>query len=282
MSAEASVMRKIELKHGSGQSSLTVVPFGATIISWIVDSEEMIFVSKTSKMDGSKAIRGGVPICFPNFGPWNLGPQHGFARISKDWKVLSEPKVDVNTGDVELTMELRDSEETRKMWDNAFTLTFTITLKGKSVDLNVDVKNDGEDDFDMTFCFHTYFTTPDLSKVEITNLKGLSYTDKTVDGWPTCKEENELVKITGFTDRVYAKAPNQIEFRTGNGKVLKLSKCGFDDWVVWNPYHTADKMADMQEKGYEKFVCVEATQATDRISVAKGQNWKASHSFEVL
>ena len=281
MSAEPSVMRKIELKHGNGQSSLTVVPFGATIISWIVGGEEMIFVSKTAKMDGSKAIRGGVPICFPNFGPWEHGPQHGFARISKDWKVLSEPKVDVNTGDVQLTMELRDSEETRKMWDKAFTLQLTMTLKAKSVDLNVDVKNDGEEDFDMTFCFHTYFTTPDLSKVEITNLKGLSYTDKTVEGQPICKEENDLVKINGFTDRVYAKAPNQIEFRTG-GKVLKLGKSGFADWVVWNPFHTAANMSDMHENGYKEFVCVEATQTTDRILLAKGQNWKASHSFEVL
>ena len=91
-------MRKIVLKHGNGNSSLTVVPFGATIISWIVDDVEMIFVSKTAILDGSKAIRGGVPICFPNFGPWKIGPQHGFARNSRDWKVQSEPKVDVNTG----------------------------------------------------------------------------------------------------------------------------------------------------------------------------------------
>ena len=68
-----SVMRKIELKHGSGNSSVTVVPFGATIISWIVDGHEKIFVSKNALMDGTKAIRGGVPICFPNFGPWTEG-----------------------------------------------------------------------------------------------------------------------------------------------------------------------------------------------------------------
>ena len=179
-------------------------------------------------------------------------------------------------------MALRDSEETRKMWDKAFTLTLTITLRAKSVDLNVDVKNEGEDDFDMTFCFHTYFSTPDLSKVEITNLKNLTYTDKTVEGWPTRKEENDLVVIKGFTDRVYANAPDQIEFRTGGEKVLKLSKSGFADWVVWNPFHTAAKMSDMHENGYKDFVCVEATQTTDRILLSKGHSWKASHSFEVL
>ena len=65
--------RKIELKHGKGNSSLTVVPFGASVISWIVDGQEKIFVSKKAVMDGTKAIRGGIPICFPNFGPWSEG-----------------------------------------------------------------------------------------------------------------------------------------------------------------------------------------------------------------
>ena len=67
--APPTTLKRIELKHGSGNSTLTVVPFGATIISWIVEGEEMIFVSKKAVMDGSKAIRGGVPVCFPNFGP---------------------------------------------------------------------------------------------------------------------------------------------------------------------------------------------------------------------
>ena len=58
----SSVMRKIELKHGNANSTLSLVPFGATITSWTIDGEELIFVSKTAKMDGSKAIRGGVPV----------------------------------------------------------------------------------------------------------------------------------------------------------------------------------------------------------------------------
>ena len=76
-------MKRIELKHGKGNSSLTVVPFGATVISWIVDGQERIFVSKTAILDGSKAIRGGVPVCFPNFGPWSLGKKLNIASKSK-------------------------------------------------------------------------------------------------------------------------------------------------------------------------------------------------------
>merc|ERR1712223_1983985 len=211
-----SIMKKIELKHGTANSSVTVVPFGATITSWKIDDREYIFVSKTAIMDGSKAIRGGIPICFPSFGPWEYGPQHGFARNSKNWQIPSEPKVDINTGDVELTLILKDS----------------------SLHLEVNVKNEGDEDLDMTFCFHSYFTTSNLESVQVTNLKGLTYTDKTIEGCPSKEETNEVVEIKGFTDRVYAKAPNEIKLHgAGGSKTLKLSKSnGLADWVVWNPY----------------------------------------------
>jgi len=277
--------RKIELKHGKGNSSLTVVPFGATVISWIVDGQEKIFVSKKAVMDGTKAIRGGIPICFPNFGPWSEGrPQHGFARNSKDWKVHHEPKVDVNTGDVELVLELKDSEETRKVWvDKKFTFTYKIILKEKTLDLKVSVKNEGDEEFDLTFCFHTYFTTSDLPSVGVTDLTGLTYTDKTVEGWPQVTEENEIVKITGFTDRVYAQAPDVITFQNAeNVPQIKLTKSGLKDWVVWNPYETAAKMSDMHEDAHFEFVCIEATQTSERIVLNPGQNWEAFHSMEVL
>jgi glucose-6-phosphate 1-epimerase len=67
-----------------------------------VDGAEMLYLSSKSAMDGSKAVRGGIPICFPNFGPWKFGAQHGFARTSNDWKVHHPPQVDGDTGDVKV------------------------------------------------------------------------------------------------------------------------------------------------------------------------------------
>jgi len=277
-----SSIRKIELKHGKGNSSLTVVPFGATILSWIVDGHDKIFCSKKAVMDGTKAIRGGIPICFPAFGPWTYGPQHGFARNSKDWKVHHEPKVNVNTGDVELVLELKDTDETRKVWDKKFTLTYKITLKEKTLDLKVNIKNDGEDEFDMTFCFHSYFTTSNLPSVGISDLKGLTYTDKT-DESKQKTEENEIVKITGFTDSVYAQAPDVVTLTTTEDMPkIKLSKSGLNDFVVWNPYENAAKMSDMHEDAHLEFVCVEATQTSSPVILTSGQTWEACHSIEIL
>ena len=112
-------------------------------------------------------------------------------------KVVHEPKVNVNTGDVELVLELKDTDETRKVWDKKFTLTYKITLKEKTLDLKVNVKNDGEDEFDMTFCFHTYFTTSDLPSVGITDLKGMQNKKILSKQFPA-KNENKKIETANF------------------------------------------------------------------------------------
>ena len=78
-----------------------------------------------AKLDGTKAIRGGIPVVFPNFGPWKLGPQHGFARISQ-WMVDKQ-------GDDFVILKLTDSDETKKMWDFKFELTYTVRLSENSL-----------------------------------------------------------------------------------------------------------------------------------------------------
>jgi glucose-6-phosphate 1-epimerase len=85
---------------------------GATLTSWKVDGEELTFVSRNAVFDGKKAIRGGIPVVFPNFGPWDLGPQHGFARTST-WKLAEPP----SQGKPVAVFELEDSEQTRAMWN---------------------------------------------------------------------------------------------------------------------------------------------------------------------
>ncbi|CAG0919831.1 unnamed protein product [Notodromas monacha] len=88
---------------------------GATIVSWRVNNQEQLFVSKQAVFDGKKAIRGGVPFIFPQFGAWHLGPQHGFARTST-WTLESPPER-LESGDVEAMFSLTDSEHTRSMWN---------------------------------------------------------------------------------------------------------------------------------------------------------------------
>ncbi len=120
---------EVVLIHGKAKdASCRIKKFGATVVSWKVDGIENIFVSKKAILDGTKAIRGGIPVCFPSFGPWQFGPAHGFARNSKEWVVEKGPMVDEKTSDVTVVLTLADSEETRNMWDHKFKFTYTITL----------------------------------------------------------------------------------------------------------------------------------------------------------
>ena len=111
---------------------------------------------------------------------------------------------------------------------------------------------------------------------------GLTYTDKT-DENKQKTEENEIVKITGFTDSVYAQAPDIVTLTTTDDMPkIKLSKSGLKDFVVWNPYENAAKMSDMHEDAHLEFVCVEATQTSNPVILTSGQTWEACHSIEIL
>ena len=125
---------------------------GATVVSWRVNNQEQLFVSKQAQFDGKKAIRGGIPfvfrkilkifwlfpfdfyLCFvpmlfscfsiqiAQFGAWNYGPQHGFARISR-WSLEKSPER-LHSGDVEAVFSLMDSDFSRSMWNFPFRITY--------------------------------------------------------------------------------------------------------------------------------------------------------------
>jgi len=283
-------MEIITLTHGKcSGTTCEIYKYGATITSWKVSGgENNIFVSKKAKLDGTKAIRGGVPVCFPQFGPWEFGAQHGFARVSNDWKITSGPMVDEISGDAKVTLCLEDTTETRKVWDKAFRLLYTITLSANTLRMDVEVQNTNEnpgDIFPLTFALHTYFNVPDVEKCRIEGgFKGLTFRDKTVDGHPDKVENREAITLSEFTDRVYYNAPNTCVLNgMHGGKVLKLEKSsGMADWVIWNPWSEgAAKMGDMDDEEFHQFVCVEAVQTSKPIHIKasgdKDKVWKASH-----
>jgi len=288
-------MEIITLTHGKcSGTTCEIYKYGATVTSWkVAGGENNIFVSKKAKLDGTKAIRGGVPVCFPQFGPWEFGAQHGFARISKDWKVTSGPVVDEISGDAKVILCLEDTAETRKTWDKAFRLLYTITLSANSLRMDVEVENTNDNPGDilpLTFALHTYFNVPDVEKCRIDGgFKGLTFRDKTVDGHPDKVENREAITLSEFTDRVYYNAPDTCVLNgMHGGKVLKLEKSsGMADWVIWNPWaEGASKMGDMDDEEYHQFVCVEAVQTSKTINVKasgeKDKTWKASHVLTLI
>jgi len=189
---------------------------------------------------------------FPQFGPGIL-PQHGFARSSL-WKIKSTSS---NENSVSVTLSLEDSDETKKVWDNKFSLEYLITLDSQDhlhLSLSVFNKNEGKP-FSFTTALHTYFQVGNVQRCQILGLSGLTFIDKVAKGEKII-EKNNTVQFKGETDRVYLNSPAEIRL-TGDREIL-LIKENFSDCVVWNP--GSEKVKDMLDVGTDEwttFACVE-------------------------
>jgi len=254
--------------------------FGATLISWICKGEEYIFLSSTSKFDNKSAIRGGIPIVFPNFGPWKLGPQHGFARISR-WHVEKQPSKD-KRGNVVAAFSLEDSEATRAMWaDNRFKLVYTITLSPDTLHTALTVENKGSSSFDFTWLLHTYLRVPDVTTATVNNLKGLEFTDKVHDGRRST-ETRDLVTVDKTVDRVYEATPAEhVVMGVTGGRAIKIYKQNFPDTVVWNPWQKGLSMADLGAE-YVNMLCVEAGHVTSPVTLGPGGRFSSSQTLTIV
>ncbi|XP_013773811.2 putative glucose-6-phosphate 1-epimerase [Limulus polyphemus] len=253
---------------------------GATLLSWKVDDAEILFVSDKAVFDNKKAIRGGIPFVFPQFGPWSAGPQHGFARTSH-WKLEKEPEKLPN-GDVQAVFTLCDSDSTRALWDYRFKVTYTITLMDKKLNMEVDVKNTGESEFSFTVLLHTYFNVPDVTKCEVTGLKGITYVDKTRNE-ETFLEDREVVTVAQLTDRVYQNTPSEHSIRVVAGnRTITMRKHNFPDTVIWNPWkEKAKAMSDFGDDEYLNMICVEAGSVSNPVKLGTNQTFHASQVLEL-
>mmetsp|Transcript_97883 Transcript_97883/g.272350 ORF Transcript_97883/g.272350 Transcript_97883/m.272350 type:complete len:295 (-) Transcript_97883:111-995(-) len=253
----------VVLTHPSGASA-EVYLWGATLASYKSPSgKENIFVSPGAKFDEKAAIRGGVPVVFPQFGrPIESMPQHGFARISK-WSIAELKGTAVEAVAVFSTA---DSEFSLAQWPHKFALLYEVSLTADRLKMTLQVTNTDEKPWSFQALLHSYFSVSDVAEVGVEGLKGLRYDDKTTGGDPK-DEAREQVVVEGYTDSVYLNtdpAPKEVTIVAKGGEPLyKLSHTaklsGAErpcDIVVWNP-HEEKSPGDLPVPAYQNFVCVE-------------------------
>jgi len=265
----------VKLEHGQevlGDTSCVIDLQGATITSWKIMGNEMLFVSDKASCElEEKALRGGIPIVFPQFGPGPL-KQHGFARLVK-WQMPVLPTVEPGTGHVTAHFFLTPTPFTKAMWDYDFTLKYSVMLKDMSLACQLEVNNTGEKPFNFTALLHTYFPVDNISNTFVKGLKGSSYIDK-MDESEVKEEKNDLVKIVGETDRIYKKVKNDLEICDGGNASIILKRSNFDDVVVWNPWvDKSKKMSDFGDLEYQNMICVEAGAVVEQVVLQPGETW---------
>lgn len=225
---------------------------GAHLLQWQPSGEQpVLWLSDNTPFVDGVAIRGGVPICFPWFGP-AAEPNHGFARLLP-WELTAHSE---DANGVELTFTLRDSAKTLASWPHAFTVTAHFKL-GKTCTIELEA----EGDYSITSALHTYFQIGDIDRIRVSGL-GDTFIDKVNQGKLTTQGGD--LTFSERTDRVYT-APQAVSIITDPTlqRTIEVHHTHHSDAVAWNPAAELSKtIADMPDDGYKTFVCVETARVT--------------------
>mmetsp|Transcript_31526 Transcript_31526/g.74932 ORF Transcript_31526/g.74932 Transcript_31526/m.74932 type:complete len:320 (-) Transcript_31526:40-999(-) len=281
----ASGMATVTLRGVNGASA-EVAMHGAHVISFTPDdkSKPVIYTSPTAKFDSASAIRGGIPICFPQFGPRGALPAHGFSRKSDDWTLVSTDAdlEEKNGSPAKAEFRLADTEATRaSAWPHPFEALYQVSICDGALRTSFKVTNKGEEDFTFTCALHTYFACGSLNAAVI-GLKGSSYEDS-LQGGKVLVEEGD-VTFAGEVDRVYGPTPDEVKVSDpDNARSLVLTKDKtFPDMVVWNPWiEKAKEFGDLPDEAYADFVCAEVGAIREPVSLKAGETWEAAQSIRV-
>ncbi|KAG5982332.1 hypothetical protein E4U55_002046 [Claviceps digitariae] len=273
--------------------SVEVLLMGATVLSWKdAQGDEKLWLSKDTKLDGSKGVRGGIPLVFPIFGPAKSDhaptsklPQHGFARTSR-WEFLGKSTSEGSSSSVKLDFGLSSDsipESTRALWPYKFGLLYSVTLERESLNTTLVITNDGDESFDCQMLLHTYLNVKDISTVKITGLENSEYIDK-MDDAKVKTETSSPVVFSSETDRVYTPAggaTHPIVISDSGVTRFRVVRDNLDQVVVWNPWIEKSKgMDDFTPKdGYKNMVCVEAGSVNCWQKLDKGDAFEGAQTI---
>lgn len=243
---------------------------------------DLLFLSDKAYYQSGKAIKGGIPICWPWFGadPEGLGRSaHGFARNSL-WAV--QETATTKKEETQVILSLVDTEETRSIWPYTFNLTLNITV-GKTLQLELTSHNTGNKPFTITQALHTYFSVGDISQTRVSGLDGIEYIDTTTREMEIIKQQGDII-IDKEVDRIYTNTSADITLVDESLKrQTHITSSGSNSSVIWNPWKKiAEKMADLNDNDYLHFLCVETTNAaSDVIEVQPGEAFCLSVEYEI-
>ena len=265
-------------------SSAVVAEQGAQLLSWkTADGREHLYLSPASLRDGHAAIRGGVPVCFPQFNTRGPLPKHGFAR-NLPWQML-----EADEGGI--VMQLTDSDASRAYWPHAFDARLRIAVQASSLSIRLDVQNTDQAAWAMTCALHSYLQVDDVTQTVLSGLQGLACWDALADtrfvqapgdvGFAATTEQ-------GF-DRVFSTPGaagtvlqlHQPDLPTGRRLEIAHSRSA-SEMVVWNPgLQLSHSLADMPDDGWRQMLCVEAASIDTPVLLAPGQQWSISQTLSL-
>jgi glucose-6-phosphate 1-epimerase len=265
-----------EVQSPDGATAV-IADHGAHLLSWKpADGIEALYLSPQSKFGGNSAIRGGVPIIFPQFGERGSGTRHGFARLLP-WH---QEFFGIEDNHAVVRFRLSNDDVVDFKWPHQFDMIFDMSISARQLNMSLTVRNRSDHAWEFCAALHTYLGVSDIANIEITGQQDSRYLDQVTGGTPSIQDAKSL-RIDAEVDRIYqaAKMPVTVNDRD---RTVVIRNHGFSDVVVWNPgKEKAAQMSDLAAQDYRSFVCVEAAAVDKAVRLAVGETWSGSQHIMI-
>ncbi|MBK1694920.1 D-hexose-6-phosphate mutarotase [Chromatium weissei] len=265
-------MIEIENHHATA----TISPYAGQVLAYRPHTapDELLFVSERAYYAAGKAIKGGIPICWPWFGPdpENKGRGgHGFVRAWA-WTVLACAQQ--ANGETTVKLGLTDDAATREIWPHQFNLQLEIVV-GATLTVTLITRNTGDAPIEITQGLHTYFKVGDATQTQVLGLDGVQYIDKAAGAGDALIKQDGAVTVASEVNRIYERVPSRLRIEDPVlHRRIVIDSVHSQTCVVWNPWvETALAMDDLDELDYLRFICVETVNtASEMITIpARGE-----------
>lgn len=248
---------RVTLRNAAGDAAVIGL-YGGQLLSWrTAHHGEQLYLSPWPTAPG-KPVRGGVPVCFPQFAERGPLPKHGYARTSV-WALARASAQPEPVASAVLRL--------------APALELEVRLGDGWIELYLRATNTDRAPLTFTAALHTYFAVPDVRQASVHGLQSTGYEDA-LDGFALKREQAAAVTFDGELDRVYHAVPGPLELLAPGAPRRRIAQEGFTDVVVWNPGpEKAARLGDMPPQDWARMVCVEAGAIAAPITLQAGDRW---------
>jgi len=260
--------------QSSDGARATILLHGGHLVSWIpAGGVEQLYLSPLSAYGEGQAVRGGVPVIFPQFASRGTLPRHGLLR-TRGWQLADTTS---HGAHAQAVLRFVADDATRALWPHDFEAEVTVSVIGQQLDIEFAVVNSGDTDFEFTVALHSYLRTNDVLKAQLEGLQGIRFEDNTTGQWQ--QQWGDVTQVVGEIDRLYHDAPGPLTLRE-LGRKVSIAHSDFTDVVVWNPGPTnAAQLKDLPDDDWLKMLCVEAARVIDPVTLPPGEEWAGMQTF---
>ena len=265
---------RITLPNGD---SVRVSDFGAQVLSWRSRGHERMFCSERAVVDGSAAIRCGVPECFTQFNARGPLPKHGLARRTT-WQYQS---AEVQGEAITARWQWDAAAPLHTDFPHALRAELAVTLSADQLQITLSATNTGDTAFAFTGALHTYLVVQGADMAALHGLEGAAFWDAAKGFAPAVQQG--AVALGEEVDRVYARSSQPLELCDAAGRLCISQDAAWPETVVWNPGPAlCISLGDMQPTDWMRMLCVEAAAINQPVALHPGQHWQAAQILQVV